>query len=211
MPMPISAILTDAFSVERRIEASVGNGYEQRWTLTATVNGRTRSIIGTWPKYKTNPANTDVFYCDYVDDMREGDRLIDASGTSLYVASIRDPGRIHHHLESQCFEMPTKLTYESYSAERDVIGGETKPTYTTYLSDIVARIDVPSDLSALEASKRGQSVQYTITIHATTLIDLTGRLSFVDGGGRTNYLRITTISQPNPGSPWMIVGAENWT
>lgn len=211
-PFPISALLTDTFSLERRAETAVLDSkkkflyYTQTWGCCATIYGRTRSIIGALPKYKTNPANTDIFYCEYREDIQEGDRFTDADSRSLYVNSIKAPGR--HHLEVQCFEMPDVLTYETYSADTDAIGGEKAPTFTTYLTEIIAKIDVISEQEVVEADRLEQTIQYAITIHATSLLDFTGRLSFVQAGS-TQYLRIKTVKQPDINSPWMVIGAED--
>ena len=212
---PISAILLDLYTLERGSEVEVHDNrekflnYKQEWATVSSFYGRTRSLVGTWPKYRTNPNNVGVFYCEYNDDLTEGDRLTLGS-SSIYVSSIADPGSIHHHLEAQCFLMPDTLTFEAYSADTDEIGGETEPTYTPYLTDIVARIDVLSSQEVIEADKLGQGLQYSVTIHYTELIEKTGRLSFVDEAGTTRKLRIKTIKQPDLHSPWLIIEAENW-
>jgi hypothetical protein len=211
-PYPITGLLFDTFALERRAETPVLDSkkkllnYTQTWSTVATLYGRSRSIIGGWPRYKTNPNDTDVFYCDYREDVLVGDRLTDANGRSIYVNNIKAPGQ--HHLELHCFELPDTIIYQSYSAAQDAIGGETASTFSTALDEIAARIDVHSDVPGVAADVLGQHIIYDVTVHTTTLIQMTGHI-LLDQAGYTQTLKIRTIHQPDINSPWMIIEVED--
>jgi head-tail adaptor len=215
MPMPISSMLRREFTLERRgieLIPDTNPYYRQTWTEVQTLYGQTKSLIGTWPKYRTNPNNSHVFYCEYDPNIQEGDRLCESgtsTGPTLYIASVNNPAGMNHHLEIQCFQMPDELDYQKNTVTTDVIGGETVPTWASYLTDIAARIDVPSAQSIVQADKLGLNVQYEITIHATALINFTGRFAYIDQFGTAKYLKINTIRQPDIDNPWMIIGAED--